>query len=118
MVVAARTSDYQSPLLSQNATGTALSVLVHDLAVNLQAGLVTRGQPGLTPQVTGLMPQENPTTVTISDCVDDSHWLDYKENGALADNAPGGRHATTATVADNNGIWMVTQLAIQASGTC
>jgi hypothetical protein len=118
MVTAARTSDYQSALLPQNASGDALAVLVHDLAENQQAGLVTKGDPTLNPQVTSLTPTATPTQATITDCVNDTHWLNYKSSGGLANNTPGGRHATTAIVVDTAGTWKVTQLALQSVGTC
>lgn len=118
MVTASRTSDYQSPLLSLHASGTALSVLVRGLARNQEQGIVTKGQPVLHPQVTSLSPSGNPKQATISDCFDARHWLDYTTAGGLADSTPGGRHATMAIVSDLGGLWKVTQLAVQAAGTC
>ena len=88
MVVVSRTSDYQSPLLSSHAAGDALAVLIHDLAKNQQAGLVTKGRIELSPQVTSLTPSASPTQATISDCVNDTHWLNYKSGGGLADRTP------------------------------
>jgi len=118
MVIASRTSDYQSPLLAQYASGNALALLVHGLYMNLQDGIVTKGQPELHPQVTSLSPATNPTQASISDCFDDTRWLEYKTNGALANNTPGGHHATTAIVQESAGTWKVSMLAVQASGTC
>jgi hypothetical protein len=118
MVVVARTSDYQSQSLSTHASGDALAVLVHDLAINQQSGFVTKGNLKLDPQVTSLTPSTNPSQATISDCVNDTHWLNYKMSGGLADKTPGALHATTALVIKENGIWKVTELALQAGGTC
>jgi hypothetical protein len=118
MVTASRTSDYKSTLLAENASGDALAVLTHDLAENQQAGLVTKGKPSLNPQVTSLTPAQNPTQATITDCVNDTNWLNYKTTGGLQNNTPGGRHATTAIVVNTAGTWKVTQLALQAVGTC
>jgi len=118
MVIASRTSDYQSPLLAQYASGNALALLVHGLYMNLQAGLVTKGQPVFHPQVTALSPATSPTEATITDCIDSTHWLEYKTNGALANNAPGGRRAATADVQESGGTWKVSALAVQAVGTC
>jgi hypothetical protein len=118
MVIASRTADYQSPLLPQHASGTALSLLVRGLAKNQAQGIVVKGNPRLQPQVTSLSPLESPTEATISDCVDDTHWLDYKTNGELFNSIPGGRHATMAIVMDTYGQWKVTELAVQAVGTC
>lgn len=118
MVTAARTSDYQSPLLPENASGNALSVLVQGLAKNQQQGIVTKGEPILHPQVTSLSPAGSPTQAAITDCFDARQWLEYKTSGGLVNSTPGGRHATTAIVVDTNGTWKVTQLAVQAAGTC
>ena len=118
MVTVSRTSDYKSPLLSQHATGSALSVLVQGLAKNQTLGIVTKGKPVLHPQVTSLTPAADPTQATITDCFDSRRWLDYKTTGGLTNNTPGGQHATSAMVTDTGGIWKVTQLAVQAAGTC
>jgi hypothetical protein len=118
MVVASRTSNYQSPLLPQHATGDALSLLVQGLAKDQQESVVAKGAPVLSPHVTSLTPGGDPTQATISDCFNDTHWLEYKKAGGLQNHVPGGRHATTAIVVDAGSIWRVTQLAVQASGTC
>ena len=78
MVIASRTSDYQSPLLPQHASGEALSVLVQGLAKNQEQGIIAKGKPVLHPQVTSLTPANQPTQATISDCFNDTIWLDYQ----------------------------------------
>lgn len=118
MVIASRTSDYQSSLLPQHATGDALSLLIQGLAANQANHIVTKGNPHLNPQVTSLSPSGAPTQATVTDCFSDSHWLDYKESGGLVDNTPGGLHATSALVVEVSGTWKVSQLAIQKLGTC
>ena len=118
MVVASRTSNYKSPLLPQHASGTALSTLVQGLARNQQDGVITKGEPTFHPEVTSLSPSETPTRATISDCVSDAHWLEYRVTGGLVNNVPGGNRATTAIAVDTDGNWKVTQLAVQAVGTC
>lgn len=118
MVTASRTSDYQSPLMAEHASGDALSVLVQGLAKDQQEGIVTKGEPVLHPQVTSLTPAGDPTQATITDCFDDTHWLEYKLSGELVNNTPGGHQATTAIVINTGSIWKVSQLAVQATGTC
>jgi hypothetical protein len=118
MVAASQTSDYKSPLLSEHATGSALSVLVQGLAKNQALGIVTKGKPVLHPQVTSLTPAADPTQATITDCFDSRHWLDYKTTGGLTNNTPGGQHSTAAIITDAGGTWKVSQLAVQATGTC
>jgi hypothetical protein len=118
MVIASRTSDYKSPLLPQHASGAALSVLVQGLAKNQLAGVVTRGTPSFQPQITSLPVSATPMQATITDCVNDTHWLEYKTDGGLLNKIPGGRHATTAVIVDSANGWKVTQLTVRAVGTC
>ena len=96
----------------------SLSLLVHGLYVNSVDGIVTKGHPVLHPQVTSLSPATNPTQVTITDCFDDTHWLEYKTEDGLVNSTPGGHHATTAVVQDITGVWKVSSLVVQAAGTC
>jgi hypothetical protein len=118
MVIASRTSDYQSPLLPQHASGDALSLLIQGLAKNQEQGIVAKGQPVLHPVVTSLSPANKPTKATISDCFNDTDWLEYKASGGLVNNIPGGNRATSAIVVDTDGVWKVTQLAVQTTSTC
>jgi hypothetical protein len=118
LVTAARTSNYQSKLLPQHATGDALSLLVQGLAKDRELGIVTRGQPVLQPSISSLTPAANPTKASITDCFDNTHWVEYKTNGKLQKNAPGGRRATTAELVRMGSTWKVTELTIRATGTC
>jgi hypothetical protein len=118
LVSAARTSNYQSKLLPQHATGDALSLLVQGLAKDRELGIVTKGQPVLQPSVSSLTPAANPTKASIADCFDNTHWVEYKTNGTLQKNAPGGRRATTAELVPMGGTWKVTELSVRAKGTC
>jgi hypothetical protein len=118
MVVAARTADYQDPILAQHASGAALSTLVQGLYSYRQQGLVIMGTPVTHPTVTSLTPSADPTQANVSDCFDDTHWLAYKATGGLENNAPGGHRQVSAVVTDLNGIWKVTQLNTGAEGSC
>jgi hypothetical protein len=118
LVTAATTSDYQSPLLAQHASGNALTIFVQGLARDQLADIVTKGQPVLDPRVTSLTPAVDPTHATIADCFDDTHWVEYKVTRGLAKNSPGGRRATTAVLAKKDGVWKVTQITIGKTGTC
>jgi hypothetical protein len=118
LVTAATTSDYQSPLLSRHASGSALTIFVQGLARDQLAGIVTKGQPVLDPRVTSLTPAADPTHATVADCFDDTRWVEYKVSGGLAKNAPGGRRATTAVLVMKNGVWKVVQITIGNTGTC
>jgi hypothetical protein len=114
LVSAARTSDYQSSGLAQHAAGTVLTLFVRGLARDQLHGIVTRGRPVLHPVVTS----SSPDRATVTDCVDDTHWVEYKTSGGLANNAPGGRRATTAELVRKAGVWKVDQLSVGKVGTC
>jgi hypothetical protein len=118
LVSAARTSNFQSPRLSQHATGQALTLFVQGLARDQLHGIVTRGTPVLHPMVTSLSPERDPSRATVGDCFDDTHWLEYQTTGKLAKNAPGGRRATTAQLINTSGAWKVDQITIGKPGTC
>ncbi len=120
MAGAARTSDWQSPTLSQFATGEALSTISGGLYTDHQNGLVTKGAPKNEPTVAAVEPADEPSTVTISDCGDSTDWLKYRaDTGQPADDGPGGRRAITAVVKrQDDGRWLVSDFAVQAVGTC
>ena len=118
LVSAARTSDYQSARLPQHASGDALNLLVQGLAKDQELGIVTRGKLVLQPHITSLTPAGNPTKATVTDCFDNTHWIEYKTSGGLEKNAPGGRRSTTADLVRMGRTWKVTQLTIRATGTC
>ncbi len=118
LVVAAETSDFQSPLLAQHATGDALTLLVQGLARDQLHGIVTEGVTVHHPAVTSLSPTSDPTRATVTDCFDDSRWIEYTTDGKRAKNTPGGRRSTTAELVDKDGTWKVSQLTVGATGTC
>ena len=117
---AGQTSDWQSPTLSEHATGDALLQMSRGLYADHLNGLVTKGAPVDHPSVKSASPPADPTTVLISDCGDSSHWLKYNATtGAVTSGAPGGRQAITAEVkAQAGGTWKVDQFAVEAVGTC
>jgi hypothetical protein len=119
MADAGVTSDWQSPKLEQYATGDALGVISRLLYTDHLNGVVTKGEPKLHPQVTSVDPPNDPTTVMISDCGDDSGWLKYKTNGQLVDDIPGGRRTIIAEVQkQQDGSWKGTRFAVGDTGTC
>jgi hypothetical protein len=120
MAKAAETADWQSPLLSEYATGNALTTMSRGLYVNHTEGRVSRGRPTLSPTVVGVEPPDNPTRVQISDCGDSTSWLQYDAaTGDLVDDVPGGRRAISAVVDKQaDGTWAVSDFAVQELGTC
>lgn len=120
MAAVARTADWQSPRLSQYATGTALTTISRGLYIDHTNGQVTRGAPKLSPTVTSVEPSDEPTRVRIADCGDSTHWLKYDAaTGELVDDVPGGRRAITAVVdKQDDSMWRVSDFAVQELGSC
>ena len=118
LVTAARTSDYQSAALGDHATGAALTLFVQGLARDQLHDIVTRGHVVLDPAVTSLTPSTDPDRAAVSDCVDDSEWIEYTTSGARAKNPAGGRRRTTAVVTRHSETWKVGELTVGAVGTC
>jgi hypothetical protein len=118
MASAARTSDWQSPELATYTSNAALQKITQSLHADNQQGLVTRGQPVLSPQVTELVPAGAPTQARVLDCGDDAGWVKYRVDGQRADDVPGGRRRITAIIRLGADGWKVDDFAVQAVGTC
>lgn len=118
--VAGRTSDWQSPRLGQHATGIALNKLSQSLYGDNHKGVVTKGDPVLNPSVSTVEPMDDPRKIVITDCGDSTNWLKYrKDNGALADDKPGGRHLIKSTVEKQaDGSWKVSDYGVHDVGSC
>lgn len=119
-VAAGQTSDWRSAQLSRYATGLALTNLARSLYTDHANGLVTKGQPLLSPRVSSAIPSQDPFTVIVTDCGDSTHWLKHRaDTGALVDDAPGGRHLINAVVQrQSDGTWKVSDYGVQDVGTC
>jgi hypothetical protein len=115
---AARTADYQPGALSQYAAGDALMILTRSLYDDHQHGVVLRGAPALDPKVTGMTPAGNPGSSAVTDCADDSRWLQYTKSGQPASGAPAGRHRIYAQLRLFSAVWKVTNLVVEKAGTC
>lgn len=120
MAQAGETSDWQSPVLAQYATGDALTTITRGLYADHYNHVVSRGAPVDHPNVTTVDPPTDPATVRISDCGDSTNWLLYKEGtNQLADNSPGGRRAIVAEVKKQaDGTWRVDQFAVEGLASC
>jgi len=105
--------------LAKYSTGSALQRLSSGLADNNAKRLHTQGTPGIDPpRVTEIAPTNDPASIVVAGCLDDTHWLLYKDNGQLANSTPGGRRSTSAQIDKSGGTWRVTSLAIQGVGSC
>jgi hypothetical protein len=112
------TANPDEPDLAVYATDPALKLLRDGLAGYRAKGQVFKGEYGSSPSVAKATPAAAPTTVIIADCLDSTNFLVYKASGEKADDIPGGRRSTSATVKSQGGVWKVTSFAIQKKGTC
>lgn len=117
---AGKTSDWQAPSLSRHATGTALNTLSQSLYRDNTKGLVSKGEPVLSPVVYSFEPHDAPTKVIVTDCGDSTNWLKYrKDNGQLTDDVPGGKRRINAIVEKQvDGTWKVSDFGVHDVGSC
>jgi hypothetical protein len=118
VVAAAAVPDPDAPDLRRYASGEALKLIVGNLVIDRDQGKVVKGDVVLNPSVTALRPVDRPTEATITDCVNDTNWLEYKKSGGLWNNEPGGKHHNTATVTLTDGVWKVSSFTLEKKGTC
>lgn len=111
---ASETSDAASPLLDDHATGGALAVMKYGLDKSKKEQVVSKGAPRVDPEVASANSRE----VVLVDCVDDRNWLQYKLNGELKNDVPGGHFRADATVRRSEGAWKVTDLYMHEAGSC
>ncbi|WP_394617380.1 hypothetical protein JNUCC0626_48620 [Lentzea sp. JNUCC 0626] len=83
-------------------------------------GVVTRGEPALTPSVHSFEPHDAPTKVIVTDCADSTNALKYRsDNGQLVDNTPGGKRRINAVVEKQaDATWKVTDFGVHEVGSC
>ncbi|WP_030442476.1 hypothetical protein [Actinoplanes subtropicus] len=112
------TANRDEPDLAVYATGPALKLLRDGLAGYRAKGQVFRGEYRSNPSVAAATPAARPSTVIIADCLDSTNFLVYKTSGEKADDVPGGRRSTSATVRMLGGVWKVTSFAVRKKGTC
>jgi hypothetical protein len=118
-VKAGRTADTEEPDLGRHAQGLAYTSLVSRMLAAQSEGKVIRGEPKVEHHVTGASPPDNPSSVELAICLDDSDWLEYRSsNGKPWDDVPGGRHAMTAVVKRTGDIWKVDSFSLDKAGTC
>lgn len=114
LVDASKTADANSPRLDDHAAGEAVESMKTGLRNAKKEKIVIKGEPRLNPKIQSSVGDG----VTLRDCVDSTNWLQYKLNGDLKDDVPGGHGKAEATVEPHKGKWKVTKLALHPSGTC
>ena len=112
------TANPDEPDLAANADGAALKALRDALAGFKAKGEIFKGEYRSTPTVAAVSPTDSPTSVVVTDCLDTKNQLVYKATGGLADDEPGGRRSTAATVRRQGGAWKVVNLDVREKGTC
>ncbi len=119
-VAAGTTSDWQSPNLGHHATGVALTNLSRGLYADRVNGLVTRGEPSLSPAVSSAEPASDPTRVVVTDCGDSTRWLKHRvADGSIVNAGSGGRRLINAVVErQSDGSWKVSDYGVQGVGSC
>jgi hypothetical protein len=109
------TSNYTDPRLGDHLDGSAYMTVSENMSVDKAHGVIALGAPILHPRVLAA----NATAVSVADCLDDTHWLEYyASTRKLTNNVPGGHRYVAATVTDKNGTWKVTTLDVRGEGTC
>jgi hypothetical protein len=107
-------SDETDPRLDDHARNGGLGLLRYAMRQNAKQGIVAKGQVHLAP----VAKRVGRSKVTIEDCLDSTHWLQYRTDGTLKNNVPGGHHKVDATVVESGGRWLVDSLYVHEVGTC
>ncbi|MDG4803618.1 hypothetical protein [Micromonospora sp. WMMD980] len=116
---AGRTADPNEPELVRFAGGDALATLKKGLSSYRSKGQILKGRYSSEPRIAQKSLTSSPLSVTVTDCVDDTHFLVYTASGKPINDVPGGRRATRATVTDLGAQgWKVATFAVQGVGTC
>ena len=101
--------NYQDPRLEDHLAGHLLLITSEDLYAAEQKGIASRGAPVLSPHVVAVDAAGNPPTVTVDDCIDARHFIQYYAATGQVYGTPATTDlADTATVTLTNGSWMVT----------
>ncbi|MBR7833492.1 hypothetical protein KDL01_09460 [Actinospica durhamensis] len=111
--------NYRDSRLERHIAGDLLMTISEDDYVEEAHGVASRGMPILHPRVSAQNLNGDPPTVTVTDCIDFRHFIQYyvatgKQYGAVQT----GLSASTSTVTLMNGAWMVTSAATGADGSC
>ncbi|MEY9969297.1 hypothetical protein ABIA33_007385 [Streptacidiphilus sp. MAP12-16] len=115
IMAVSRTSDYTNPRLAAHMIGVPLAHWTELIAANQSKGWVGRGRQVWSPQVKSVAP----TLVTVTDCLDDSDWVNYTKDGTKAPDAPDGRHTSAAAITlQPDGTWRVSEQMIGKLGSC
>ncbi|WP_344287752.1 hypothetical protein [Streptomyces synnematoformans] len=108
------TPDPASPRLNDHAMGGALELMKHGLETAQKQMVVARGTPRPNPEISSA----SRDMVVIRDCVDGTDWLQYKQNGELKNDVPGGHFKVDASVRRVDSTWKVSDLYMHEAGSC
>ncbi|MFC4866307.1 hypothetical protein [Streptomonospora arabica] len=112
-------SDPDVTALEPYATGQALEFAQSNLEERAADGVIARGQPSHSPEVTAVDVEDG--TAEISDCVDTTAWLqEDAETGELIDEKKEEplRRQAEAVVQKDGITWKVSELLLGQIGSC
>ncbi|MEU7171477.1 MULTISPECIES: hypothetical protein [Micromonospora] len=113
------TADPNESDLARFASGDALTTLKKGLSSYRSKGHILKGDYALSPRVAQVSLTSTSPSVTVTDCLDDTHFLVYTASGEPINDEPGGRRATRATVTDLGAQgWKVATFGVREVGTC
>lgn len=120
LATVADSGNYQQSRLGDHMAGQLLLTSSQNLFLDEQHGMITKGAPILLrPAVTAEDLSAKPPEITVSDCVDGSHFLVYyAATGKPIDNDPGGFQSVTVKMTQSGGVWKASSEYVGAVGSC
>jgi hypothetical protein len=111
--------NYQDSRLQRHMAGQLLLAVSENFYIEEQHGIASRGAPVLHPHVSAEHLNDKPPTVTIADCIDFRHFIQYyAATGLQYGPIQTGLSAATTTMTLINGSWMATDDNVQADRSC
>lgn len=117
---AQRTADVENKSLDRFAADKALSQARESLLRQRASGVVYRGEPLISPQLTRVDLSTGTPLVNLSDCVDSRHWKPVYEATGKSAAAPGQplRVPLAVAVRSIKGEWRVVEVQADRSRSC
>lgn len=111
--------NYRDTRLERHIAGNLLMTVSEYDYIEETQGVASRGAPVLHPRVSAVNLHGSPPTVTIVDCIDFSHFVQYyAATGKPYGAAQSGLSTNTSTMTLMKGSWMMTSAVTGADGSC
>lgn len=111
--------NYRDPRLAQHMGGQLLLAVSQDFYIEEAHGIASSGAPILHPRVSTKNLNGNPPTVTIADCIDFRHFIQYvAATGRQYGSVQTGLSADTTTMTLANGSWVATDDDVKPDNSC